>query len=818
MSTFKDLQSKFLRALAQPLMRITGLAGVPASLRETVQLVQIDTRSRLSVKMAVVGETVLLAFAYGFIHKPGMRLFYGFVLLVSVAYGTLIWLGRIWRNSARKRHIFSGFQRNYCAVQLLLGVAWSGVIATALPHADTMQLAQVYAILIGLLSTAVFSGPALYSLMFWTPLVVGSTITLFPFQAHTALSTFIGIIAYDVLCFLTILELNRKLVEREVGALRIARLKEESELLLRDFQRGSSDWLFELDRNLMIVHPSERFCEVALRDDTSMQIRLETLLRNGDHSVARHGDDGIADLMSRFAGRTSFRDITVPVPLGGEIRWWDLSAKPIFDQAGDFAGYRGVGRDITDLYRSRERVVYLAHHDALTSLLNRDLFSSTLQRAITSGDGSETAVLCVDLDYFKSINDSFGHGVGDHLLRAAADRFSACVREKDMVFRLGGDEFAMVLPDVRRFEAALVAQRIVDSIALPFRINELTLSISASVGIAMLPTDADTPEEIHHRADLALYEAKTNGRGRFDFFDSSSEDAITRRIAIHNDLKDAVTRRDDLFLEYQPIVELHSGRSTSLEALVRWKHPIQGLIGPTDFIPAAEESGLIASIGAHVIKMTCCTAARLADDISVAINLSPRQLCDDSLLSTISEALERNELPGRRVEFEITETTVLEASGYNRGILDRIRALGCRIVLDDFGTGYSSFRSLDAFQFDRIKIAQPLLDDVVTHPKRRAILETIVAMGIRIGIDVVAEGIETKDQADLLRSFGCPLGQGFLFSRPIPESLAVRRFGGREMQVEKATAASLGPRQAADQATFSSAKGGVGPGGPGRLS
>lgn len=777
MSKIIYLLRYFLRLPESLAMRITGLSRVPAQFRMAVQLAQIDTRARLSVKMAVVGEIVLIAFALGFVGTPGMTLFYGFTLFVSILYGILIWLGRTWRRHSRKKEIFTAFQRSYCTLQFLLGASWSGVIGSALPHADASQIAQIYAILIGLLSTAVFSGPALYSLLLWGPLVLGSTIALLAPGAGTDPATFIGILAYDILSFLSIVELNRKLMEREIGALRIAHLKEETELLLRDFQQGSSDWLFELDHDLKIVHPSDRFCQAAHRAARMMRIDLKTLLREGDHSLAAANDAGIGDLMAHLAAQAPFRDIIVSIPLGGEHRWWDLSGKPLFDAQGNFVGYRGVGRDVTALHRSRERITYLARHDSLTSLLNRDMFSKALEHAISRGDASGTAILCIDLDHFKSVNDNLGHRVGDCLLQVAAERLSACVRGKDMVFRLGGDEFAMILPGIQQIEIAVIAQRIVDNIAKPFRINDLTLTISASVGIAILPTDDDTPEGVHHCADLALYQAKADGRGRFRFFDAQYEDSISRRISIQTDLKEAASSRDQLFVEFQPIVDLKTGAPVSMEALVRWTHPVQGIISPSEFIPAAEDSGMIRMIGKRVINITCDTAGHLADNLSVAINLSARQLRDESLLDTILEALARNRMQGQRVEFEITETTLLEASGYNLGVLERIRELGCRIILDDFGTGYSSFRSLDAFGFDRLKIAQPLLDEVFEHPKRRVILESIVTMGLRIGIEVVAEGIETEQQAELLRGLGCPLGQGFLFSRPMSAALAIDRYG-----------------------------------------
>ena len=766
----------FCKNIETLLSRLSGLIIVPVQYRSAVQMAQIDTRSRLSSKMAVVGEIVLLAFAYGYVGKPRTASFFIFVILVSVSYGALVWLGQSWKRSQRKSKFVPNFHWGYCVTQFTLGAAWAGVVSAALPQADKDQLAQIYAILIGLVGTAVFAGPAIYSLLFWTPLVFGSTIALILPSAQTNGATLIGIFSFYFLTFVSIIELSRKMVEREVGTIRIAHHKEETEILLRDFQQGASDWFFELDRDLMIVNPSDRFCEVAQRSVTEMQISFHNLLLNGDGSIIRHRDDAIDKLMTHLEGHTIFRDAIVSIPFSGELRWWDLSGKPIFDESGSFVGYRGVGRDVTDLHRSRERVVYLARHDPLTSLLNREMFSIALEQSPHDADAMQTAILCVDLDYFKSINDSFGHGVGDNLLRAAAERLRSCVRERDMVFRLGGDEFAIILPEVERSDVELIAKRIIDHLAQPFRIRNLTMTIGASIGAAMLPTDANSPAGAHHCADIALYQAKVEGRGKFCFFDARTQDAISKRITIHTDLKSPAVRQQ-LFLEYQPIIDLRTGKPIAMEALVRWQHPVRGVINPTDFISIAEDSGFINVIGKHVIDMTCRSAALMTPNLEFAINLSPRQLRDEMLPDKISEVLHKNDIDGRRISFEITETCLLDVGGNSLGLLDKIRALGCRIVLDDFGTGYSSFRPLHNYDFDRIKIAQALLDDVFLSPSRQIILETVVAMGQRIGIDMIAEGVETEQQAALLRSLDCPLAQGFWFSRPISDAQLIREYG-----------------------------------------
>ncbi|GAN74437.1 signaling protein [Acidiphilium multivorum AIU301] len=302
------------------------------------------------------------------------------------------------------------------------------------------------------------------------------------------------------------------------------------------------------------------------------------------------------------------------------------------------------------------------------------------------------------------------------------------------------------------------------------------MTIGASIGAAMLPSDANSPAGAHHCADIALYQAKVEGRGKFCFFDARTQDAISKRITIHTDLKSPAVRQQ-LFLEYQPIIDLRTGKPIAMEALVRWQHPVRGVINPTDFISIAEDSGFINVIGKHVIDMTCRSAALMTPNLEFAINLSPRQLRDEMLPDKISEVLRKNDIDGRRISFEITETCLLDVGGNSLGLLDKIRALGCRIVLDDFGTGYSSFRPLHNYDFDRIKIAQALLDDVFLSPSRQIILETVVAMGQRIGIDMIAEGVETEQQAALLRSLDCPFAQGFWFSRPISDTQLIREYG-----------------------------------------
>ncbi|WP_410712137.1 putative bifunctional diguanylate cyclase/phosphodiesterase [Bradyrhizobium sp. BEA-2-5] len=428
--------------------------------------------------------------------------------------------------------------------------------------------------------------------------------------------------------------------------------------------------------------------------------------------------------------------------------------------------------DITERKRAEARLAFMAQHDGLTGLPNRSLLRQQMDEMLlhTRRSAEKVALLMLGLDNFKAVNDTLGHAVGDKLLRGVAKRLRSTLREEDALARLNSDEFAIVQGGVMRPEdAVLLARRILEAIADPYLLDGHSVVIGASIGIAMSPGDGDDSEKLLKSADMALSRAKSEFRGTFSFFEAEMDARAQSRRKTEVELRDAI-QNDVLRPYYQPLIDLQSGRITGFEALVRWPHPERGMISPAEFIPVAEETGLINPLGALMLHRACMDAAQWPDDVRVAVNLSPLQFRSGNLLSVVTDALKHSGLPPRRLELEITETLLLEKSAQVLATLHALRALGVRISMDDFGTGYSSLSYLRSFPFDKIKIDQSFVRDLGANREAQAIIRSIVSLGKGLGVTITAEGVETEAELSCLRAEGCHEGQGFLFSKARPNA------------------------------------------------
>lgn len=431
----------------------------------------------------------------------------------------------------------------------------------------------------------------------------------------------------------------------------------------------------------------------------------------------------------------------------------------------------GIGQRITrDLASSRERAHHLSLHDTLTGLPNRAFLAERLEQALDHGRRHKTslAVLCLDLDRFKQVNDTLGHPVGDALLSAVADRLRGCLRQCDTVARLGGDEFAIIQSPLRRIEeAGTLAQRIVETLSEPYDLHGHQVVVGTSIGIALAPNDTSEAGHLLKMADIALYRAKADGRGVFRVFQSGMDTNLQARRVLELDLRRALDERA-FELHYQPLIDVASGRIDAMEALVRWRHPARGLVPPDEFIPLAEETGLIRPIGAWILRQACADAATWPTGVRVAVNVSAAQFKGPGLLAAVSGALSFSSLPPGRLELEITETALLADADSTLSVLRELRASGVRIAMDDFGTGYSSLGYLRSFPFDKIKIDRSFVRDLETSADCKAIVHAVTGLGMNLGIAITAEGVETAAQLDQIRAEGCDQVQGHLFSRPVP--------------------------------------------------
>jgi diguanylate cyclase (GGDEF)-like protein/PAS domain S-box-containing protein len=522
------------------------------------------------------------------------------------------------------------------------------------------------------------------------------------------------------------------------------------------------------DRDLRLVMANERYAAMyGLSSDftvpgTTLLAVLQERVRLGSSPV-----DGEGYIQGRL------RDVArqEPLQLVSELR--DGRTIAVDCQPMPGGGFVAIHQDITPQKQSEAKIAYLAHHDPLTGLLNR---ASLLERinenlAYAYRHDSHFALLLLDLDRFKQVNDSYGHPAGDALLQQVAMRLKAEVRQTDVLARLGGDEFAIIqAAEVDPYSAAAgLAARLVEIFARPFTIDRNEVSVGTSIGIAISTEHVTSAGRLMKMADLALYQTKAQGRNRFSFFDPSLEEAASERNALETDLRHAVTQ-GDFVLYYQPILNARTGRITGAEALIRWPHPVHGWVGPDRFIPLAEESGLISEIGQWVLRTACADAAAWPADTKVAVNISAVQLRDPMIVDYVICALAESGLPPERLELEITETALINSGLECHAILRQFKALGVTIALDDFGTGYSSLSQLTMFPFDKIKIDKSFTSNMTSRADCAAIIAGVLALAKSLDIETTAEGVETKQQYRLLRLAGVSGIQGYLIKRPGPAS------------------------------------------------
>jgi len=539
-------------------------------------------------------------------------------------------------------------------------------------------------------------------------------------------------------------------------------------LLLKDYAADRCDWMWSSDVEGKLFGVSEKFATQAASSISSLEGKpFLQLLRE------RFADDEMAYSEISLAMRQCrpFHDVEFKVRReGGEV-WWRLAGKPVYRETR-FNGYIGTMSDITTEVRAKETLSFLAYNDGLTGLSNRSHFTKRLNECVARLEryGSPFAVLYLDLDKFKAVNDSRGHQMGDQLLVQVGRRLGGLVRDTDVVARLGGDEFAIIMPDGADAEAlASLAKRLIAVIEQPFTIEGEELIIGLSVGIALAPTNGTRPDQLLRNADLALYRAKEEGGNRFCFFDSRMDSEMRERRILELELAEALVN-DEFALHYQPVIAPNDGTVSGFEALIRWHHPIRGLVPPSEFIPIAEGSSLIAAIGQWTVGEACRMLARLPEHLTVAVNLSARHFRTADITKLVSEATREAGVDPRRLELEITESLLIENAEEMALKLDELKRAGFRIAMDDFGTGFSSLSYLQKYPFDKIKIDRSFVQSSSEDRAAREILRAIVGLAGTLNMAVTAEGVETADQATYLRSIGCDLLQGYFFARPMPEA------------------------------------------------
>ncbi|AEG49444.1 diguanylate cyclase/phosphodiesterase with PAS/PAC sensor(s) [Sphingobium chlorophenolicum L-1] len=553
---------------------------------------------------------------------------------------------------------------------------------------------------------------------------------------------------------------------------------QRSDRLLQEYEQSGRGWFWETDRHGCIVYISDTLVRTLdLRGESLIGRPITQIVRPGD----RQDGDGERTLGFHLSVRTGFSEIAVRAAMAKDERWWSISGQPVFNEFGQFQGFRGSGTDLTEMRRSQAEVTRLAQYDSLTGLANRVQMMRSLEQAVAGkrGQPRDCTLMMLDLDRFKIVNDTLGHPAGDALLRQVSERIQRVVGDKGLVGRQGGDEFKILLPG-RPDKIMLdhLARAIITDVSQPYLVEGTAVVIGVSIGISFCPQDGVTAEELIRNADLALYAAKGGGRGVYRFYSPEMHADAEDRRQLEEDLRKALVE-NRLHLVYQPVVSSKTEQITGYEALLRWQHPARGAISPTLFIPIAEESGLIGPIGEWVLRTACREAAQWAEDVRVAVNVSPIQFANHSLPSIVMNALAASGLAPHRLELEITESVFLNDDDGTDTMFARLKGIGVRLALDDFGTGYSSLGYLKKAPFDKIKIDQSFVRGAaIKGSPNSAIIKAIVSLAEALGMDTTAEGAETQDELALIRNLGCSHIQGFVYGRPmLPADVLIQQHG-----------------------------------------
>jgi len=562
-------------------------------------------------------------------------------------------------------------------------------------------------------------------------------------------------------------------------------------LLMHDFESNASDWLWELNSKGCLQEPSQKLLNLLGTNSINIIRKPFTSLFDHDRAQSESYNNPIKQLEKFLNEQEPFRDIVLPILIRGECHWWQLTAKPLFDKNQQFIGWRGVGSDVTHKRNAELEMRRLANVDSLTNLANRHYFFVQLSAAKSHSPMNTFAMFFLDLDNFKNVNDSLGHGVGDLVLQTVAQRLLHTVRNNDLLARLGGDEFAIISYGENSIASAgQLAQRILDTFTAPCIINGKSLQVGCSIGIALSPDHGQEPETLLKNADMALYAAKFAGRNTYRFYEMGMEIVAQQKLHLLNDMRSALEEHTatskllnkrfstDLVwpqtpivgqfeIFFQPQLKLSTLEIIGFEALLRWHHPELGLISPAQFIPLAEESSLIIPIGTWVLVEACKYAAKWPHNWRIAVNLSAVQFREGTVVDVVRWALQISRLAPERLELEITESLLIHDNQAAQQTLSELRNLGVRIALDDFGTGYSSLAYLRSFPLNKLKIDRSFVSALTKDASALAIVNAIIQLAEALMLETTAEGIESELEADILRTCGCSDAQGFYFGKPM---------------------------------------------------
>jgi diguanylate cyclase (GGDEF)-like protein len=653
---------------------------------------------------------------------------------------------------------------------IVSGMMWMALSLIVGTSGSPYQLLVIWAVLTGLMGTVAF-GQATIPL--GAALFIGLTgggLSLLMWQNDLPM---VGALAafYSGVLIAAALASAREYILRSYAERALKEKNEVVSLLLREYEDSGGDWMWQTDTQRCLTHVTPRFAEALQLDPNEIETKPIIQILAGEAWESGNFHQGLHELAERMINRDSFSDLVIPIKIGEELHWWELSASPRYDDNGNFQGFRGVSSDVTDARRSADKINRMARFDTLTGLPNRLQITEALGEAMADADRwrGRCAFMMIDLDRFKAINDTLGHPVGDRLLTQVSNRLKSIMTNNELCGRIGGDEFAVVIKDAKN-DAQLVsiAHKIIEDLSQPYEVDHHTLYIGASIGSAIGPRDGRTVETLIRSADLALYRSKDQGGGSYHAYETQLHAFAEERRVLEIALRRAL-ERNELQLHYQPVVNSQSHMIESFEALLRWTNPELGSISPAKFIPIAEEARLIRPIGEWALRTACFEAARWPSTVRVAVNVSAEQLLDANFVTTVVSALSQANLPPHRLELEVTESMFMKDGTTAIAILERILALGVRLALDDFGTGYSSLGYLSKTKFSTIKVDRSFVQGAAKNvPECIAIIRAVVAMADSLGMSTTAEGVENEEECRLITQMGCKKIQGWLFGRPMP--------------------------------------------------
>jgi len=770
-----------------PVLAVLGLANPPEGDWSRLRGLQYSSLARIAVSRIIAQGIAALA---------TMQIFADHVMMLAligwfIALGGALYYGARFDQSlvdADRRRMSREEINTQSISSAIVAVVWAVPILFFAPYAPIEVRLEFWTILAMLMTAAAVVVPAVpLATIIFTGIVGG--IAVLEFCLWGMWQTALVATVFIVIVVVGTIEGARTYLASRVAEAGMLEKAEVVSLLLREFEEGEADWLWQVDTSRRIRSVSPRFAFALGLDPEDIEGKPFIQMIAGPAWESGQFPSSLHDLAERLKRRENFSNLLVRVTIKGRQRWWELSGTPKLDEHGIYEGFRGVGSDVTEQRDSADKIARLARYDTLTGLPNRLMLTEAMGDAMHYAEQwrSRCAFLMIDLDRFKSVNDTLGHLVGDQLLARVSGRLKGLMTENELCGRLGGDEFAIVIrdaSDLNRVEQ--VAKSVIERLSEPYEVDHHTLYVGASVGSAIGPRDGSTVETLMRNADLALYRSKDAGGGKHFTYEPALHAHAEERRQLEFSLRRAL-ERNELLLHYQPVVTADSEEVVSFEALLRWQSAEHGSVSPAKFIPLAEDTRLIIPIGEWVLREACREAKRWPGHVKVAVNVSGEQLLDPQFAATVVSALAVTELPARRLEIEVTESIFLRDASAARSTLEQIMALGCSIALDDFGTGYSSLGYLRKLRFSTIKVDRSFVQGAAqSNPESLAIIRAVVAMADSLGVTTTAEGVETEAELRMVKSLGCNKIQGYYFGRPMPAADARELFVAAEQKALRA--------------------------------